>query len=114
MDNRYFNILAHPTGRLINEREPYALDVENVIRAAKERGCILELNAQPSRLDLNDIHCKTAKEMDAKIAISNDAHSTSGFALMQYGIYQGRRGWLEKDDVINTRPLKELLKLFRR
>ncbi len=112
MDNRYFNILAHPTGRLINEREPYALDVESVIRAAKERGCILELNAQPSRLDLNDIHCKTAKEMGAKIAISTDAHSTSGFALMQYGIYQGRRGWLEKEDVINTKPAQRIAETF--
>jgi DNA polymerase (family 10) len=114
MDNPYFNILAHPAGRLINEREPYPLNMEQVMRAAKERGCVLELNAQPSRLDLNDVHCKMAKDMGVKIAISTDAHSISQFACMTFGIYQARRGWLEKADVINTRTLKELLKLLKR
>lgn len=114
MDNPYFHILAHPTGRLINQREPYSLDMESLILAAKERGCILELNAQPSRLDLNDLHCRTAKNIGTKIAISTDSHSPLQFKLMQYGIYQARRGWLEKNDVINTLTLKELKKILRR
>jgi DNA polymerase (family 10) len=75
MDNPHFNILAHPTGRLINEREPYEVDLEKVIQAALERGCFLEVNADPDRLDLNDIHCRMAKEMGLKVAISTDAHS---------------------------------------
>jgi DNA polymerase (family 10) len=114
MDNPCFNILSHPTGRLINKRQPYAIDIERIIHAAKERGCILELNAQPDRLDLNDIYCKLAKDIGARLAISTDAHSPSQFAYMQFGIYQARRGWLEKADVVNTRPLKELMKILKR
>lgn len=114
MDNPYFNIFAQPTGRLIDEREPYALDLERIMLAAKERGCILELNAQPDRLDLNDVHCKTAKEIGVKIAIASDAHKVSQLEFMQYGIYQARRGWLEKEDVVNTRSLQELRKWLAR
>lgn len=114
MENRYFNILGHPTGRLINQREPYPLDIDRIMLAAKERGCILEINAQPSRLDLNDIHCKAAKEMGIKFAISTDAHSTSQLHLMCFGIYQARRGWLEAKDVINTYRLEKLLSLLKR
>lgn len=114
MDNKYFNILAHPTGRLINKRQPYAIELERVMKAALERGCFLELNAQPARLDLNDIYCKMAKEIGLKLAISSDAHSTSQFSFMEYGIYQARRGWLEKKDIINTLSLKELRKLLKR
>ena len=114
MDNPYFNILAHPTGRLINERDPYAFDIEKVIEAAKERGCLLELNAHPDRLDLTDDACKLAKDKGVKIAISTDAHSTSDLDYMRFGIDQARRGWLEKADVINTLPLARLKKLFRR
>jgi DNA polymerase (family 10) len=77
MDNRYFNILAHPTGRLIGERPGYAVDLERVMQAAKERRCFLEINAHPSRLDLDDLQCRAAKEMGVKLAISTDAHSTS-------------------------------------
>ncbi|MGD9042018.1 MAG: DNA polymerase/3'-5' exonuclease PolX, partial [Desulfobacteraceae bacterium] len=75
MDSPYCHILGHPTGRLINEREPYDLDMEKVMEAARERQCFMELNAQPERLDLNDVHCKIAKEMGVKVAISTDAHS---------------------------------------
>lgn len=114
MDNLHFNILAHPTGRLINQREPYSIDIERVMNGARERGCILELNAQPERMDLNDIHCKMAKDAGVRIAISSDAHSPSQLSLMRFGIYQARRGWLEKDNVINTRSLKDLKKLFKR
>lgn len=114
MDNPYFNILAHPTGRLINEREPYEIDLEKIMHAAKQRGCVLELNAQPERLDLNDVHCKLAKEIGVKIAISTDTHHVDTLSYMAYGIAQARRGWLEADDVINTFPLSRLLKILSR
>lgn len=114
MDNPYFNILGHPTGRLINERQPYALVIERIMSAAKERGCVLELNAQPARLDLNDTYCKMAKDMGVKIAISTDAHAVSQFGFMKFGVFQARRGWLEKGDVINTCSLTGLKKLLKR
>lgn len=112
MDNRYFTILAHPTGRLINEREPYPLDMERVMKGALERGCFLELNAFPDRLDINDVHCRMAKEMGLKIAISTDAHHTNHLDYMRFGINQARRGWLEPENVLNTRTLTELRKLL--
>jgi DNA polymerase (family 10) len=114
MDNPLFNILAHPSGRLLEERDPYELDLERIMEAAAERGCFLEVNAQPSRLDLSDSACKLAKEMGVKVAISTDAHGVGNLALMRFGIGQARRGWLEAKDVINTRPLKDLLALLKR
>ena len=106
------HILAHPTGRLINEREPYDVDVERLVRAAREKGCIMELNASPHRLDLADNYCKMAKEMGVKIAISTDAHSTDELNWMKYGVWQARRGWLEPDDVVNTKNLDDFLDLL--
>ena len=114
MDNRHFHILAHPTGRLIGERDPYDVDLEQMMRAAAERGCFFELNAQPDRLDLDDLHCKMAKEMGLKLSIATDAHFTADLAFMRFGVGQARRGWLEKEDVLNTRPVEEMLKLLRR
>jgi DNA polymerase (family 10) len=114
MDNPFFNILCHPSGRLINERPPYEVDMEKVIRAAKERGCFLELNAHPDRLDLNDIHCKMAKDIGVKVAIATDAHRIDDLKWMTCGIGQARRGWLESADVLNTLSWKELKKLIRR
>jgi DNA polymerase (family X) len=114
MDNRCFTILAHPSGRLIGQREPYDIDLEKIMRGALERGCFLELNAQPDRLDLNDVHCRMAKEMGLKVALATDAHTPAEFSFIRFGIGQARRGWLEKDDVLNTRPIAELLKLVRR
>ncbi|MEP9396966.1 DNA polymerase/3'-5' exonuclease PolX [Mesorhizobium sp. KR2-14] len=114
MDNRHFNILAHPTGRLLGERPGYALDLERVMVAAKERGCFLEVNAHPARLDLDDVHCRAAKELGLKIAISTDAHSTIGLGAMRFGVDQARRGWLEPADVLNTRPWAELKQLLAR
>ena len=109
-----YTILGHPTGRLIGEREPYDMDVEKVMKAAKERGCVLELNAQPDRLDLTDIHCKMARDMGIMVAISTDAHSVNSLEFMKFGINQARRGWLEADDVLNTRNRKELKKMLSR
>lgn len=114
MGNPYFNILGHPSGRLINERQPYELDLEKVMRAAKDSGCFLELNAHPDRLDLTDDNCLLAKEIGLKLAISTDAHSINGLDLMRFGIGQARRGWIEASDVINTRPLNQLKKLINR
>lgn len=114
MDNRYFNILAHPTGRLLGERPGYAVDLERVMVAAKQRGCFLEINGHPSRLDLDDVHCRAAKEMGLKLAISTDAHSTVGLNAMRFGVDQARRGWLEPADVLNTRSWRELKKLLAR
>lgn len=114
MDDRYCTILAHPTGRLLGERPGYPIDLDRVMEGAKARGCFLELNAHPARLDLDDIHCKQAKEMGVKVAISTDSHSTAGLNAMRFGIGQARRGWLEASDVLNTRPWPELKKLFSR
>lgn len=114
MDNPYFNILAHPTGRLINEREPYELDLERLLKAARARGCYLELNSYPDRLDLSDVYCKLAKDLGVMVAISTDAHSITDLDFMRFGVGQARRGWLEPDDVLNTRPWKELKKLLQR
>ncbi len=114
MDDPYFNILAHPTGRLIGSRPAYEVDMERVMQAAKDRGCILEVNAQPERLDLIDMHCRMAKDLGVKVAISSDAHSTADLKLLRFGIAQARRGWLEPEDVINTRSWRELRKLLKR
>jgi len=114
MENPYFSILAHPTGRLIGLREAYEVDMERIIKACSQRGCILELNAQPDRLDLDDIHCRMAKDAGVPIAISTDAHSLKDLELMELGIGQARRGWLEKEDVVNTRSLKALMKILKR
>ena len=114
MDNPLFNIWAHPTGRRLNERSPIALDLERLMEAAVERGCFLELNAQPERLDLRDVYCQRAKELGLQVAIGADAHWESGLDVLQYGIDQARRGWLEADDVLNTKPWDELAPRFGR
>lgn len=114
MDNPYVSILAHPTGRLINERTPYDVDMEQIMKKAQETGCILELNAHPKRLDLNDIYCKMAKNMGIKLVISTDSHSTSDYDSVIYGIDQARRGWIEAKDVINTQNIDELKKSLKR
>lgn len=90
------------------------MDMERVIVAAKQRGCVLELNGHPDRLDLADINCKMAKEAGMRIAISTDAHSKTDLALMRFGIAQARRGWLEPEDVINTGSLPDLKRALNR
>ncbi len=102
------NILAHPTGRLINEREPFAIDLEQIFHAAVQNDVALELNAQPDRLDLSDVHLIRAREIGVKIAINTDAHSVEQLRFMKYGIDQARRGWLEKHRVLNTRTCREI------
>jgi DNA polymerase (family 10) len=114
MENRHLSVLAHPTGRLIGTRDAYDIDMDRVIAAARDAGCFLEINAEPERLDLNDIHAHAAKTMGVKLAISTDAHSVNAFQYMRFGIDQARRGWLTADDVINTRSLAALRKLLKR
>jgi DNA polymerase (family 10) len=114
MENPHFTILAHPTGRLLGLREGYDVDMEAIVRACAQRGCILELNAQPDRLDLDDIHCKMAKEAGVPVAISTDAHALGDLDLMRCGIGQARRGWLEKEDVVNTKSLEALQEMLGR
>jgi len=114
MDNRYCTIIGHPTGRLIGSREPYDIDMEKILQAARERGCFVELNGQPERLDLTDISCKTAKELGVLVAVSTDAHSIAELEAMRHGIGQARRGWLAADDILNTREINDLLALARR
>lgn len=113
-DNPHVSILAHPTGRLLAAREPYDVDMLRVVRAARDSGCCLELNANPDRLDLIDVHCQMAHEEQVLVAISSDAHRVQDFDNLRYGVGQARRGWLEKDDVLNTRPLAKLKSLLRR
>lgn len=114
MENPHFNILGHPTGREFPDRDEMDLDMETIIDSALERGCFLELNSTPRRLDLNDIYCKMAKERGLKLAISTDAHSPGELENLRYGVNQARRGWLEIADVLNTRDADQLLNLLER
>ena len=113
MDSRSFSVLAHPTGRLINERAACDIDLLRVMRGAKERGCFLELNAHPSRLDLDDTACQMAKSEGVLVSIASDAHSVLELDSLRLGVLQARRGWLEPADVVNPRPLAELRPLLK-
>lgn len=108
MHNDNVNFLAHPTGRLIGKRDPYQVDIEKIIDAAKETGIILEINAFPDRLDLDDVHSKLAKEKKIKFVLGTDSHSINHLSFMRFGTATARRGWLEKKDILNTYCLKEI------
>jgi DNA polymerase (family 10) len=112
MDHPHFTLLAHPGCREIDKRPLLDLDWLRLIRHARQRGCFLELNAQPKRLDLTDVHARLAKEEGVLVAIDSDAHTAHDFGNLDYGIGQARRGWLSAEDVLNTRPLAELRKLL--
>lgn len=114
LDNRHVQILAHPGTRLINQRPEFAAHLEKIFVAAAERGVAMEINAHPDRLDLDDIHARSAHEAGCKLVISSDAHSTTGLANMRYGVDQARRAWLTRKDVLNTLPLDRLLQVFYR
>ena len=113
MENPHLDILFHPTGRIINRRKPYEVDMEAIIKAAKRTGTILEIDAHPWRLDLKDEHIKMAREAGVKMVIDTDAHSVPELYYLEYGIAQARRGWCEKKDIINTLPLKEFMKMLK-
>ena len=108
LDNAHVRILAHPTGRLLEEREPYQVDMQKIMRKAKAAGVALEINAHPQRLDLADTYCQAAKAEGVLLAVDSDAHSTFELDALRFGVGQARRGWLEKADVINTRALADL------
>ncbi len=114
MENPYFNILAHPTTRRIGSRDPIDLDLERIIEAALEYGCFLEINANPERLDIWDQYIRLAGEKGLKLSIGTDAHRKSSLSNMKYGVYQARRGWAEKSQILNTYPLDELKQLLDR
>lgn len=114
MKNPYVSIIAHPTGRLIGERDPYEIDIEEVFKVAKETNTALEINAYPLRLDLNDTYVKKAKQMGIPIVISTDTHIKNQFEYMSYGVSIARRGWLEKEDVLNTLSYKRLLEKIKK
>jgi len=112
LENEHVDILAHPTGRKLKERQPYKLDIEQLFQKASESGTILEVNSQPKRLDLKDIYVKMAIEYGCQLVVSTDSHHTSGLNYMELGVATARRGWAEKKDIINTLPLKKLLKVI--
>jgi len=112
--NRYVDIIAHLTGRLWGAREPYELDLEKVFKVCKETGTLLEINSFPQRLDLNDINCRMAKGFGVKFVINTDAHIAEQLGLIKYGISVARRGWLTREDIINTLPLDEVRKNLKR
>lgn len=114
MDNPYCDIIAHPTGRLLGSREAYPVNMERLLRAAAERGCFFEINAQPERLDLRDEDVHAARELGIRIAISTDAHAPANLRFIRYGVAQARRGWLTAEDVLNTRSWPQLEKLRAR
>lgn len=109
-----FTMLAHPSGRLIQQRAPYEVDMPRIIQEARRHGRFLELNAHPRRLDLIDTYCQMARAEGVLISINSDAHSTFDFENLRFGMGQARRGWLERRDVLNTRPLNELRGLLNR
>lgn len=113
IENPHVDCIAHPTGRLINRRDPYEVDLDAVMKAAVEHGTFLELNANPARLDLNDTHASAAKRLGIPIVISTDAHSIDGLDVMRYGIKQARRAGLTADDVLNTLPPAKFLARLR-
>lgn len=113
IENPFVRILGHPTGRLLLRREPYALDLEAVLRRAAELGVAVEHNAYPDRLDLNDRNLRRAKELGCRIVVNTDSHHTSHLEKMRYGIRQLRRAWLRAEDVLNTLGADDLLQQMR-
>jgi len=113
IESRYFTLLAHPSGRLLDSREPYEVEMPAIIAGARERGCYLELDSQPQRLDLTDLYCRLAKQQGVLVSIDSDAHRAADLRHLECGIQQARRGWLEQADVLNSRPLPALRKLLK-
>ena len=112
MENPYVTVIGHPTGRLIGLREGYPVDMDAVIKAAKETGTALEINAQPRRMDIDEIWIKKAIEEEVKLVISTDSHNLGNFAFMEIGVSIARRGWATKEDILNTRSWKEIQKFI--
>ena len=114
MDNKYVNIIAHPTGRLIGQRNPYNLDFEIIFNEARKKNVAMELNSAFDKLDLNDVGCRMAKKANVKVVINSDSHSTEGLSSLKYGIITARRGWLSAKDVLNTLKVDDFLDSIKR
>jgi len=114
MDNEQVNFLAHPTGRLIGKRDPYEVDIDQIIDVAKATDTFLEINSFPERLDLDDAHAKPAKDHGVLFVLGTDAHAIEHLDFMRFGVATARRGWLEKKDIVNTFSIKEIEKLIER
>ena len=114
MENPFVNIIGHPTGRKINQREPYDLDLDEVFAAAARTGTALEVNGYPDRLDLNDEHVLWARRHGVRFSVDTDSHATTHLDLMRYGVATAQRGWLTKDDVINAWPVSKLRAFLRK
>jgi DNA polymerase (family 10) len=114
MRNPYVRVIGHPTGRLLGDRDAYELDIEAVMKeAARTRTC-LEVNSNFHRLDLNDSHCRKAREMNVHVIISTDSHNYDDMQNLPYGVATAQRGWIEKDRVLNARPVEEMLQFKQR
>ncbi|MFC1698451.1 DNA polymerase/3'-5' exonuclease PolX [Candidatus Omnitrophota bacterium] len=113
MENKYVSIIAHPSGRLLAQREPYALDIEAVLKKAAETNTFMEISAFPDRLDLIDVNCRRAQELGVRMSINTDAHTLEHLQFMPLGVTVARRGWLQKQDLINTLPLEKLLRAIK-
>ncbi|MFH0791156.1 MAG: DNA polymerase/3'-5' exonuclease PolX [Candidatus Omnitrophota bacterium] len=113
-ENKYVHVIAHPTGRLWGIRDAYDIDLEEILKAAKQTNTALEINSYPQRLDLNDLNCRKAKEMGVKISLGSDAHNTGQLEAIKFGVSMARRGWIANDDVLNTLTCDELLKTIKK
>ncbi|MEK7548878.1 MAG: DNA polymerase/3'-5' exonuclease PolX [Patescibacteria group bacterium] len=113
MENPNVDIISHPTGRILNQREEYEIDFDKILRVAKETGTVLEINANPYRLDLNDQNIRKAKEIGVKMIINSDSHHKDQLNLMEYGVSQARKGWAEKKDIINCWSVKKMLSMLK-
>jgi DNA polymerase (family 10) len=114
MESPYVDVIGHPTNRRISKRQPAALDIERVIEKALETGTFLEINSQPDRLDLTDVHARAAREAGLKLVIDSDGHQIGALDYVELGVGQARRAWLTKDDVVNTRTWKQIAKLRKK
>jgi DNA polymerase (family 10) len=112
--NPHVDILGHPTGRMILKRAPYPIDIEAVVDAAARHGVAIEINSQPHRLDLNDVHAKLARDRGVPLVVSSDAHNTRALAFTRWGVVVARRAWLRPADVLNTRSFDDFRAALRR
>jgi DNA polymerase (family 10) len=112
LENPHVSAIAHPTGRMLLQRKPYEIDLDAVLRAARDNRKFMELNAHPKRLDLDDVACAAAKNLGVRIVISTDAHRPEGLDAMRFGILQARRGGLTKQDVVNTHSWAQVQKML--
>jgi DNA polymerase (family 10) len=114
MENPWVDCIGHPTGRLVGQREPYAVNLDAVFKAAATLGVAMEISSDPSRLDLKDAHARRARDLGVKIIISTDAHWARQLGIIRHGVTTARRGWLETGDVLNTLPVSRMCSRLRR